>query len=110
MAMSSTAATLSITQTVALYTVFLPEMTDVRRQTPGQNPAFADDVRYAECAAGVVSLGISGVVCLYEQSWQPLFASLLVAVLLTVAYEVTLRRPGVVPNLFTMPDTRDVSV
>lgn len=102
MAMSTTAATLSITQTVALYTVFLPELADVKSASPGRNPDFTNTVRYAELTAAATSVAIAGVVCLYERSWQPLFATLAIALLLTVAYEVALCSNGSVPNLISM--------
>lgn len=102
---SVSGAGLSATSTIMIYTVFLPEFTDVKRQTPGRNPDFADDVRYAELMAGVTSLGVAIMVARLEGSWTPIVAWAAVAVLLTAAYECTLRQPGTQPNLVSMTGT-----
>lgn len=100
--MAVTGASISATSTIMIYTVFLPEFTDVKRQTPGRNPDFADDVRFAEMMAAGTSLGVALLVARMESSWTPIVAWAAVAVLLTAAYEYTLQMPGVKPNLVSM--------
>lgn len=99
---SVSGASLSATSTIMIYTVFLPEFTDVKRQTPGHNPDFADDVRYAEIMAAATSLGVAVLVARLEDSWTPIVAWAAVSILLSLAYECTLRMPGVRPNLVSM--------
>lgn len=99
---SVTGASLSASSTLMIYTVFLPEFTDVKRQTPGRNPAFADDVRYAEVMAGATSFGVSALVAVLEQSWSPIIVWVAISVLLVLAYEFTLQMPGTKPNLIAV--------
>jgi hypothetical protein len=99
---SVSGASLSATSTIMIYTVFLPEFTDVKRQTPGRNPDFADDVRFAEIMAASTSLGVALLVAHLESSWTPILAWAAVSILLTLAYEFTLQVPGTQANLVSM--------
>lgn len=87
-----TGATLAITQTVALWTVLMPSIHDVRHYTPGDSPSFADDVRQAELVIGVVGVTVALVASRIENSWTPLVASVLLIGSLVIAYEYTLRK------------------
>lgn len=92
-----TGATLAITQTVALWTVLMPDLHEVRRHTPGQAPEFADDVRQAEMVIGVTSVVVGYVASRIEKSWTPLLASTMVTFTLIAAYEYTLRKDHPAP-------------
>jgi len=87
-------STLSVTQSVTLWTVFLPPLTDIKRYSPGGNPDFAADVRHAECMAIATSLGLSVVICTLDKTWRPMIAWLAVTMVMLVAYEYTMQSPG----------------
>lgn len=87
-----TGATLALTQTVALWTVLMPPLHDVRHYTPGAAPEFADDVRQAELVIGVTSIAVGFIASRIENSWTPLVASSLLVFTLVGAYEYTLRK------------------
>lgn len=103
--MSETAtvgATLSVAQTITLFTVLMPPVGDVNRHNMATGDRFTDDVRQSEFVAGTLSLTVGAIMARIEKSWTPLVATGALVVILVFAYEYTLRKPGAVPNLYAM--------
>lgn len=86
-------ATLGVTQTIALWTVLIPPVSEVRRTTPGEDPDFADDVRNSEAIVIAVSLVVASIMSKLEGSLMPLVATAFLLFTLVAAYEYTLRKP-----------------
>ena len=89
------AVTLSVAQTVSLWTVLLPPVSEVRRHTPGRAPQFADDVRHAEMVAGSLAITVGAIMAVTEKDYRPLIASAVLVAAMIAAYEYTLQtNPG----------------
>jgi hypothetical protein len=86
--------TLALGQTVSLWTVLTPPITEVRRHSPGNAPAFTDDVRQAEIVAGVLALTVGALMGYVTKSKQPFLAVAVLVGTMTLAYEYTLQCPG----------------
>lgn len=84
-------ASLTVTQGIVAYSMFLPRFTDVRRNNPADNPDFAGDVRTGEVAATALTLGVGAIASYYTGSPAPVMTALFVAVIMVVMYESTLR-------------------
>jgi len=89
------AVTLAVAQTVSLWTVLMPPITEVRRHTPGSAPDFADDVRHAEIVAGTLAITVGGIMSAMERDYTPLVASAVLVAAMIAAYEYTLNTQGV---------------
>lgn len=106
---SSTAmvgTTLAVTQTISLFTVLMPPITDVHRHNPEADHPFASDVRQAEFVAGGLSLSVAAIMSRIEGSWLPFVAASFLVAVLIGAYEYTLNKPGFTPNLSAVSDSR----
>jgi hypothetical protein len=97
-------ATLSVTQTVTLFTVLMPSVSDVNRHMPDDNHPFTADVRQSELIAGVLSLSVGAIMSRIEHSWTPFIAAAFLVAILIAAYEYTLHRPGNSPNLIDVTE------
>jgi hypothetical protein len=82
--------TLSVTQGISAFAVFLPKLTDVRKAAT-DDPNMAGDVRLGEVAASTLTLGIGMVCSSLTGSPVPTFTALIVSVVLIVIYESALR-------------------
>lgn len=97
--------TLGITQTVSLFTVLMPPVTDINRHRPDDDHPFTSDVRQAELIAGGLSLTVGVVLSRVENSWTPFTVTAFLVAALIFAYEYTLRKPGHAPNLVSINTT-----
>lgn len=78
--------TLAITQSVGLFTTFLPKFTDVKNGSPHDNE-FCTDVRIGELAASTLTVGIGLIVSSLTGSPVPAMISVLMCALLMMLYE-----------------------
>lgn len=83
--------TLALTQGVAAFHTFLPSLTDIRKNTPHNDPAFAADVRMGEVASVALTVGIGVIASSLTGSSVPALVSLVAALGLVVMYESVLR-------------------
>lgn len=83
-------STLALTQTVTVWTILMPPIWEVRENTPGRDPGFADDMRQTECVAGLISVAVGYIMTKVEHSWNPLICSTLLVLTLIAAYEYVL--------------------
>lgn len=83
-------ATFAIGQSVASFSTFLPKFSDVRAKHPGDDPAFAADVRMGEIAAVSISMGVGLIASSLTGSPIPATITLLVCLILVTLYECTL--------------------
>jgi len=82
-------ATLSVTQTVAVFFSFLPSLKEVRKATAGDDTA--RDVHAGIIAASVVALTIGTIITSLTKNPMPIYVCALIVACLVVVYEVTLR-------------------
>jgi hypothetical protein len=82
--------TLAITQTLTVWSVLMPPITEVRENTPGRSPTFTDDMRQTEAVAGTVAVGIGYLMTKLTNTWEPLVYSAMFVTLLIMAYEYVL--------------------
>lgn len=87
-------ATLSVTQTISLFTVLMPPITDIHHHNGDSSHPFATDVRQAELVAGTLSLSVAAIMARIEDSWTPFIATSILVAVLIGSYEYTLRKPG----------------
>lgn len=87
-------ATLTLGQSLSMFQVFMPKFTDIGQHTPGSDPNFEKDVRMAEVAASLVTLGIGAVTSSLSGSPVPSIVSVVCIVGLITLYESALRSPG----------------
>lgn len=100
-------ASLTVTQGIVAYSMFLPRFTDVRRNNPADNPDFAGDVRTGEVAATALTLGVGAIASYYTGSPAPVMTALFVAAVMIFVYESTLRsRAPFEGKLLTVEDVR----
>lgn len=88
-------ATMVITQGFAIFNSFLPDLVEVRRSTPGDNPEFHNDIRNAETMAGALVIGIGFLVSALIRQPYPLYVSFAVVGGMVLLYEYTYRSKGV---------------
>lgn len=84
-------ATMVITQGFSVFNSFLPDLVEIRRQTPGDDPAFAADIRCAEAMASALVMGIGFLVSTLIQQPYPLYVSFAVVGGMVALYEYTYR-------------------
>lgn len=96
-------ATLSVTQTVALFTVIMPPVAEINRTSP--DVPFTSDVRQSMLVAGGLSIAVSLVNSHLDGSWTPLVVTSLLVTVFIVAYEYTMRKPGRPVNLASVTTT-----
>lgn len=84
-------ASLAVTQTVAVFTTFLPKWDEIRQKDPAHNPEFAADVRMAEIGAVCVTVGVGVIASWLTGSPVPAAVSGFAALGMVFMYEVTLR-------------------
>jgi hypothetical protein len=85
-------ATLTLTQSIGAFNTFLPPLSEIRRNDPANNPAFAADVRMGEIAAAALTIGVGAVTSSLTKSNVPILIGAMSALALVVLYESTLRR------------------
>lgn len=90
-------ATLAMTQSLSLFTTFLPKFTDIKNGS-SHDPGFATDVRMGELAAATLTIGIGTVASGLTGSSVPIGISILMVVALVMLYESALRYEGPVSN------------
>lgn len=88
-----TGTTAIVGTTVAIFTAFMPGLTDVLQDNISES--MAHDVRYAQVAATITAVGVGGLVTYVTKSNVPLIVSILGAVVLGIVYETTLRKDPV---------------
>lgn len=89
------AATLSMTQSLALFGSFLPKFSDIGRANPDVDTDIVKDVRLGELAAVLMTLGIGGMTSALTGSAVPSVVALLTCGGLVMLYEYALRSKGV---------------
>lgn len=96
---------LAVTQGVTAFSIFLPKISEVRRNTPEHNPDFAADVRMGEVAAATLTLGIGAIASSLTGSPLPAIVGVITTFVLVAIYESTLRadRPLERTVPFTQP-------
>lgn len=85
------AATLSMTQSLALFGTFLPSFSDIGRADPDKDTDVAADVRLGELAAVLMTLGIGGMTSALTGSAVPSVVALITCGGLVMLYEYALR-------------------
>lgn len=88
-----TGTTAIVGTTVAIFTAFMPGLTDVLQDNISQS--MAHDVRYAQVAASITAIGVGGLVSYVTNSRVPVTVSVLGAIVLGIVYETTLRKEPV---------------
>lgn len=83
-------ATFAIAQGMTSFMAFLPRLTDVRKASFA-DPSFTADLRIGELGAGVITMGIGGIIAALTGNKLPLIVSLFVVVTIVVLYESVLR-------------------
>jgi len=89
-------------QAVGLFQGLAPNLTDVRRHSPGE-PSYAEDLRRAELVAGSLAVGLGTLVSLHEKSFAPLLFSGLTVLGLVCLYEYQFRTPSRHPHPTDLP-------
>lgn len=84
-------ATLSLTQTVATFFTFLPGLREVRKANQDDAELRAD-VRHGELSSTVIAVGVGAIISFLTKSPTPIYISIMIAFLLIVIYEITLRK------------------
>lgn len=85
-------ATLSLTTALGLFQAFLPSFSEMAKTNPEDNPEMVQDVRMGELAAGVLTLGIGGMMSALTGSPVPSYVAIVAATILVVLYESALRK------------------
>jgi hypothetical protein len=83
------AATISMTQALALFQNFLPRFSEIRATDPS-NGDMVRDVRMGELAAVLMTLGVGGMTSALTNSAVPAVIALLTSVGLVCLYEAAL--------------------
>lgn len=86
-------ATLSMTQSLALFQGFLPSFQDISKATP-DDANFARDVRMGEFAAVLMTLGIGAMTSALTGSSVPTVVAFVTSAGLVALYENALRTTG----------------
>lgn len=95
MATTDTAAAAGISVTVAGmmmsgFTTFLPPLREIRQATPG-DATMRHDVRYGQCAAGTLAVGVGGLMSWLTGSSTPIYIAIFTTLLYAAIYEMALR-------------------
>lgn len=85
------AATLSMTQSLALFGTFLPRFSEIGRADPEVDTRVVQDVRLGELAAVMMTLGIGGMTSALTGSAVPAVVAFITCGGLVVLYEYALR-------------------
>jgi hypothetical protein len=85
------AATLSMTQSLALFGTFLPRFSEITLADPSLDRDIVRDVRMGEFAAVMMTLGIGGMTSALTGSSVPAVVALFTCGGLVVLYEYALR-------------------
>ena len=72
------------------FTTFLPPLREVRQTSP-HDATMAHDVRYGQCAAAALAVGIGSLMAWLTGSSVPLYVSIFAAGLYAGIYELALR-------------------
>lgn len=72
------------------FTAFLPTLREVRQASPG-DATMRHDVRYGQCAAAALAVGIGTLMAWLTASSVPLYVSVFAAGLYAAIYELALR-------------------
>lgn len=84
-------ASFAVSQSVSSYMQFLPKITDVRKASIN-DADFVYDLRIAEIAGAVITIGIGVIVSSMTQSSAPIFAGLFISLVIVCLYETVLRK------------------
>lgn len=97
-------ATLSMTQSLALFQNFLPSFADISRADPETDVSIVNDVRRGELAAVLMTLGIGAMTSALTESPVPSVVALVTCTGLVLLYESALKaRTGVVNDADGIP-------
>lgn len=83
-------AAIAATTGVGVYMSMMPDINDVRQAHPGS--VTSHDTRYASIIAGVIVLGMGGLVSYMLNERTPIIIAVLTVVTLNGLYEYTLRK------------------
>jgi hypothetical protein len=86
-------ATLAMTQSITLFSGFLPRFTDIKNGSRN-DPGFATDVHIGEVAAAGLTIGIGVIATGLTGSNVPLVVSIIMCVGLVALYESALNYSG----------------
>lgn len=94
-------ATLSLTAAIGLFQGFLPNYAEIILMDPN-DPRTVSDVRMGEVAAGVLTLGVGGILSALTGSSVPTYVAMTATAMMVIMYEVALRKRQHVAE--AMPD------
>lgn len=72
------------------FTTFLPPLREIRQASP-QDAAMRHDVRYGQVAAGMLAVGVGGLMSWLTGSSTPVYIALFTTALYAAIYELALR-------------------
>src|SRR4051812_3155459 len=84
-------ASFAVSQSVSSFMQFLPKITDVRKASINDQD-FVYDLRIAEVAGAVITIGVGMIVSSMTQSSAPMVAGLFISLVIVVLYETVLRK------------------
>lgn len=90
---SITASTVSMGQTIAAYSHFLPPIREVR-QASSDDPTMRQDVLIGQVAAGAITLSVGMMSTWLTNSAIPATVALTIAVVIALVYEYALKTRG----------------
>ena len=86
-------ASFAVSQAVSSYMQFLPKITDVRKASR-HDAEFVTDLRTAELAGAVITIGVGCIVASMTQSSAPIVAGIFISLVIVILYESILRSDG----------------
>lgn len=91
---AASAATVSIGQTVGVYSYFLPKLQEVRHAS-GNDNEMRQDVLIGQVAAGSLSMAVGVLLSWMTGSPVPTYTTLFIAIIIAVVYQYALSTRGV---------------
>lgn len=84
-------ATLAMSQGISAFMTFVPNISEIRKADPVNNPDIAADVRMGEIAAATLTMGVGLIASSLTGSPAPTVISLIVCVILIALFESVLK-------------------
>jgi hypothetical protein len=84
-------ASFAVSQSVSSFMQFLPKITEVRKASVNDED-FCYDLRIAEIAGTVITIGVGMIVSSMTQSSAPIVAGLFISLVIVILYETVLRK------------------
>lgn len=86
----SAATAVSLGQTITVYALFLPSITEVRRAS-SEDPQIRGDVRMGQLAGATLSIGVGVVLTQMTGSSVPVMVAAFIAAIIAGIYEFAMR-------------------